>query len=323
MSPDTKTRSTKTRSTEFMINPVLDRELRVRMRTKRAPAILTIYLLVLSAIAFLTFQALSSILDDPFNEASALAVAQIGRGIFEWLLFFMTMLVFFLVPGTTAGVIAGERERQTLVPLQVTLLKPRSILLGKIGAATAFIALLIVAALPLLTMAFLIGGVTVWRILASVLTLLAVALIIAALSAAISTFTKRTPTAVVLSYGLVLVLLAGTMVFVGALAIMDEVTGSEGLADAGRVVLHLNPLLVVTDVAESRPNFNTSAISPFDPLKLLIDPDLDAFDPGGADAGSDRRVPFWSTSLLSLVVLASGALVVATRRLTTPAASDR
>ena len=52
----------------------------------------------------------------------------------------MVVLVLFFVPGLAAGAIAGERERQTLATLQVTLLRPRSILVGKIAAALAYLA---------------------------------------------------------------------------------------------------------------------------------------------------------------------------------------
>ena len=100
--------------------------------------------------------------DDPFSaRRRRREFAAVGRSIFEWLVFFMLLLVLFLVPGLTSGAIAGERERQTLVPLQVTLLRPWQIVVGKLGASFAFLALLVVATAPLLVVAYLIGGVTI------------------------------------------------------------------------------------------------------------------------------------------------------------------
>src|SRR5690606_21943258 len=138
-----------------------------RMRRGRTAVVLTAYLLLLSGIFYLVYRVTRDMRTDPWESAVS-QVAGAGRGIFEWLVFFTVLLVLFLVPGVTAGAIAGERERQTLVPLQVTLMRPVSILLGKIGASTAFLLLLLVASMPLLAVSYLIGGVSVGQVLAAV-----------------------------------------------------------------------------------------------------------------------------------------------------------
>ena len=104
------------------------------------------FVLLLTLTAFLVFegsQAASSAFDIGARTRS-------GRLVFESVVLIMTVLVLFFVPALCAGAIAGERERQTLATLQVTLLRPRSILLGKVVAALAYLVLLIVAALPVL-----------------------------------------------------------------------------------------------------------------------------------------------------------------------------
>src|SRR5205085_6000411 len=97
--------------------------------------------------------------DTVFGVSQAQAASSAGRSIYHWLLFVMLALICFIVPGLTAGAIAGERERQTLIPLQITLLSPRSIVFGKLLASLAFVVLLVVAALPFLSVSFLLGGV--------------------------------------------------------------------------------------------------------------------------------------------------------------------
>src|ERR687897_3498024 len=130
------------------VNPVLRRELVERMRGRRTFIVLTIYLGVLAGILYLVYQTNRGTSASSFGAPVATQIASVGRGIFEWLLFFMLLLVLFLVPGFTSGAIAGERERQTLVPLQVTLLRPWQIVVGKLTASFAFLALLVVAAAP-------------------------------------------------------------------------------------------------------------------------------------------------------------------------------
>src|SRR5205085_1967042 len=81
--------------------------------------------------------------DTVFGVSQAQAASSAGRSIYHWLLFVMLALICFIVPGLTAGAIAGERERQTLIPLQITLLSPRSIVFGKLLASLAFVVLLL------------------------------------------------------------------------------------------------------------------------------------------------------------------------------------
>src|SRR5690606_33800664 len=100
----------------------------------------------------------------------------------EMVVLFMLLLVLFLVPGFTSGAIAGERERQTLVPMQVTLLRPWQIVLGKVGASFAFLALLVVAAAPFLGVAYLVGGVTVDAVLKGVGVVLFTGLVLAVIT---------------------------------------------------------------------------------------------------------------------------------------------
>jgi ABC-type transport system involved in multi-copper enzyme maturation permease subunit len=81
-----------------------------------------------------------------------------------WLLFALLVtqlvLITFLSPTFTAGAIAGEKERQTYDILLTTLLRPRDIILGKLVSTQAYLCLMIVAALPVLSVVFLVGGVS-------------------------------------------------------------------------------------------------------------------------------------------------------------------
>ena len=133
------------------LNPVLARELRERARGRRTFIILTVALAVLASILDLVYTATrpANTINGVFD-LNALDSARSGRQIFDTMLLLILLLVCFLVPGLTAGAITGERERQTLVPLQVTLLKPRSIVLGKVASSLAFVILMLIATAPLL-----------------------------------------------------------------------------------------------------------------------------------------------------------------------------
>ena len=178
-------------------NPVVVKELRGRMRGRRAFVVLTVYLLVLSCITSLLYLAYASAAQQPYGPDSYL----IGKVVFGGVLGLQLLLVIFITPAFTAGAISGERERQTYDLLRTTLLPARALVSGKLISALAYVVLLILAAIPLESIAFLLGGVAVEEVILSQLILLATALALGAISVYLSTRARSTLVATVLSYG--------------------------------------------------------------------------------------------------------------------------
>ena len=245
------------------LNPVLARELKERMRRRRSGFVLTVYLLLLSGALWLLYLGASVAgADGP----GALRLASLGRAAFQTLLFVMLLLVCFIVPGLAAGGIAGERERQTLVTLQVTLLRPRSILLGKLAASLAFVVFLVFAALPLIGVSFLLGGVEPGEVIRGVAMVLVVAATVAALALTCSTLMRRVQGATVMSYAVVCFLLGGTFVAFGA----EMLAGRAGPRGRSQLILALNPMMATADVVSREPENGSRVPSPFTPLQALI-----------------------------------------------------
>jgi ABC-type transport system involved in multi-copper enzyme maturation permease subunit len=343
-------------------NPVLARELKERMRTRRAPITICIYLTILAGIVYLVYQARTGD-SSSLSSVGVSEMASVGRSVFEWLVFFMLLLVLFMVPGFTSGAIAGERERQTLVPLQVTLLRPRSILLGKIAASMAFLGLLIVATVPLLSISYLIGGVTISQVIKASLLVLATGVALACITAACSTFVRRVQPATVLSYAAALALSLGTFLAYGAAGFVDQSRGVDSVNPPVAILLP-NPLMAAADVIGASSDAGLNVNSPFEPMKELLrrdDNDGDVviqggvavdvgvgrggpiapiptvvqgpdgrapvgFDPNTGQpvfAAADDGFPFWAGSLLILGAVSVLAVALAARRLRTPANEER
>ena len=264
------------------LNPVLARELKQRMRGRHVWLVLTLYLAVLAVILRWVYVAAAR---DTFDGGiDLLASATAGRAIFQWLLFFMLLLVCFIVPGLTAGAISGERERQTMVALQLTLLRPRSIVAGKLLASLAFVVLLIIASLPLVTIPFLVGGVSVPEVAKGLWMVLATALTLACLTLACSALLRRTQAATVVAYGLTLGLVLGTLMIYGA----QQIPRSIGTPRPKPWILALNPFAATADVVQGR-NESDTFESPFSALsELLRLSDEDRYNDvmtGSAEAG--------------------------------------
>lgn len=285
------------------LNPVLARELKERMRRRRSGVVLTVYLLLLAGALWLLYLGASTAGSDG---PGALRLASLGRAAFQTLLFAMLVLVCFIVPGLAAGGVAGERERQTLVPLQVTLLRPRSILFGKLAASLVFVAFLIMAALPLIGVSFLLGGVEPGEVVRGVAMVLAVATMLASLALTCSTLMRRVQGATVVSYALVAFLVGGTFVGFGAQMLVDR----HGPQGRSQLALALNPLMATADVVSRAPEGGSRVPSPFTPLQSLIDERKKPRDSESAFLGGPDRARGWAVTTESGVGFANDMVVV-------------
>ncbi|MGB8858156.1 MAG: ABC transporter permease subunit [Ilumatobacteraceae bacterium] len=314
-----------------MINPVLGRELRERMRTGRAFVVISIFLALLILTVYLVYQGTSTTGEIQSDLARQ---TRLGRDLYEWVLFVMLALVLFFVPGLTAGAIAGERERQTLLPLQVTLLRPRSIFVGKVLAAMSFLVLLLVASLPVMMVAYLLGGIRVIDGAKGLGIVFLVAVLLTVMIAALSSLTKRVQTATLVSYGFTaLIILLGPLLYFT----MRVADGSDGndLENPPAVLLTFNPIAVVADATAGENATDTG-----NPLRWSRNELVKAKSYNGDswvawfpadDLGAQFRIlnsgrdgfPAWAVGSIILCAVAGGMSLLAIRRLRTPAETER
>lgn len=138
-------------------NPVALKELRGRMRGSRAFLVMTLYLIVMAALMTLVYLALTA----GSGGVSGASARNAGKGVFAAIVAVELFLVVFIGPAFTAGAISGERERQTLDLLRTTLLPANSFVWGKLVSSLSYVILLLIVSIPLQSIAFLLGGLTV------------------------------------------------------------------------------------------------------------------------------------------------------------------
>lgn len=183
-------------------------ELRQRLRTSRWPIVLGIWILIIGAVAGLTWWAVSS---QPGDPATTL-VGDRGTTLYDVVLFFVLGLGMLVVPSLTATSINGDREHGVLATLQTTLLTPADIVVGKLLAAWAISLAFLLAASPFLVWAWIAGGVEVGRMLLAVTVLLFVLAVVCAMGLMFSALTARTIASAVLTYLTVAALTFGTVI---------------------------------------------------------------------------------------------------------------
>ncbi len=187
-------------------NPVVLKELRGRMRGPRAFVVLSVYLLLMSAFVTLLYLVYILSMDNVYSGASSQAV---GKFVFGAVVGIELLLVCFIAPAFTAGAISGERERQTFDLLQTTLLSAHALVLGKLASALSYIFLLLIAAFPLQSLAFLLGGVSPEEVLIATGLLVATAWLFGASGVFFSSFMRRTLGSTVLTYAFALLATLG------------------------------------------------------------------------------------------------------------------
>lgn len=193
------------------LNPIIIKELRSRMRGARAFAMLTVMLLLLAAASYLLYVLMQATTPYPSQALSP----QIGQSLFAGLIMLVLLIICVIAPAVTAGAISSERENQTYEMLMATPLSPTSILLGKLLSALSYVVLLVFAAIPMASLVFVFGGVTLRDMARALLVLLVVAGTLGVLGIFMSSWLGRTVRATVLSYVVVLALvLAPAVVYI-------------------------------------------------------------------------------------------------------------
>ena len=178
-------------------NPVTMKELRSRMRGRRAFVVLTIYLLVMSLFLSLVYLAYASASGGRGGADSR----QAGKAVFAAVLGVEVFLVIFIAPAFTAGAITGEKERQTYDLLRTTLLPANWFVLGKLTSALSYVFLLIFASIPLQSISFLLGGLSVEELVIGQLLVLVAAITFALFGLYCSSIMKSTLAASVVTFG--------------------------------------------------------------------------------------------------------------------------
>jgi ABC-2 type transport system permease protein len=230
-------------------NPIVAKEYRSRMRTWRSPLALMIYILLLGGLGWAVFAAMASTSSGPFGGPST----NYGQQLFLYLVIFQMVLLAFITPALTAGAISGERERQTIDLLFVTLIPPFSIIWGKLLSSISFVLLLLLLSVPIFSLVFLFGGIELDQVMYSFLLTAVTALTLASIGIAFSTWLRRTLPATVAAYGAAFLLMAGSLVY--GLLFPADVDLKATTLPPPPVATYLGPIIPLLTIATNNPVF--------------------------------------------------------------------
>ena len=284
-------------SFKFNPNPIMVKEFRSRMRGWRAFAVLTAYLLFLALFSYGVYQMI--LLTSPYTSGVPLSPF-IGQALYAAITNLSLFFVVFLTPALTATAISSEHEKLTLEMLQATPLAAHTILFGKLISTAGYIFLLLFAAIPLVSLVFIFGGVAPLDLLLAALVIWTTAITFGMLGLFFSAWRKRTIQAIVFSYLVILILIVGTYMLYIFWGVMTQ-------NFPPRFILVVNPFSALAAVLS--PNGNQAGVSSFFSLMAGWNPSMVMSNPGQIE----EIRPLWHYTLAFYLVLSTSLYLLATR----------
>lgn len=289
------------------ISAIIVKELRGRMRGRRAFIVITIHVLLLAVFAWmlqrLSEESLAGM--GSYGGQATYASATVGKQIFLGLLMLQTLMVAVLAPAATAAAISSEREHQTLDLLTVTPISSFAIVLGKLMSALAWVFVLILASVPVTALVFVFGGVAPDDVIRGYVVLFATVIGLGSVGIFFSALTRRTGASTGLTFVVTLALVIGSF-FVWIFLSNTSEVGPTGLRkQPSEAILYLNPFVAQADVLcgtedsafggtcgliSSIVNTPQQELFPPDVVPTKPAPGFGVDQPAGVDGGGKVRV---------------------------------
>ncbi len=239
----TQTQPKKKRFNSLRQNPVTMKELRSRMRGRRAFVVLTIYLLAMSIFVTLIYASFAASAGGRYGPNARDA----GKAVFMGVLAVEVFMVIFVGPSFTVGAVSGEKERQTFDLLRTTLLTGKSLVTGKLISALSYVFLLLLASIPLQSVAFLLGGISGLELVLSQVIIFVAAVTFALWGLYCSSIMRSTQAASVMTFAGALFLIAGIPFIVMLAGIFSgPVMAGMSLSWVGEVLMLYGGLLLAS-----------------------------------------------------------------------------
>ena len=235
------------------MNPMIRKELRQRMRERRAWLLPSLYLLVLGAVVTFAY----FVTTEDSGRTNNVQGSTVGVALFLTLAYAQLALLLLMAPILSAGSITIEKEQRTLAGLLTSLLTVGQIWWGKFVSSLLFVLLLLVTSLPVLSLAFAFGGVGPWEVFTATATTVIILGSMAAVGLYCSSAFRRSIHATAVSYATVVAISVITaIIFFVRLQLFQSaharpggtvvVAGWYGIPLDIRLPMYLNPFFFLT-----------------------------------------------------------------------------
>jgi len=190
-------------------NPIVKKDLQVTARSMRFSWGVFAYNVVLVLAFLLALAVIQSESESYYND----------RNIYSYFIYLFPVLaiaqvciVALIVPIITASSISGEKERQTFDIMLTTCMSPFSIVLGKVISAVVRILFFVVSGMPVMALAFVVGGLAWSSLLYFVLAVILLSVLSGSIGIFCSSLCRKSISSVILSFAVYFVIYILTFV---------------------------------------------------------------------------------------------------------------
>ncbi|MBQ4522778.1 MAG: ABC transporter permease subunit [Lachnospiraceae bacterium] len=195
------------------INPILKKELTIGSRSIKMPVAIFFYDALLALCSFVILLIVRAQAFDGGNlNLKSLAY------VFPILMCTQAVILYIMIPIITASSVSGERERQTLDIMLTTPVKPVQIITGKLATAIIQVFLFVFSSLPMISLAFLFGGINWVNIIYMLGIFLVISIFAGSIGIYCSSVFKKTLPAIIVSMVIELFFVFGTLIAYGVSA---------------------------------------------------------------------------------------------------------
>ena len=217
--------------TNLFDNPILLRELRRRMRGKVLIFLMMLYIAILTFVSFMIILHYHiSIKNAPIQMVFS-RMSEIGLTIFSSISIIQAIFVLFISPLIMAVVITNEKERQTFDFLRVTTISPSSYIWGCLISNLLYVLLVLLCALPIISVSFLFGGIGPDDVISSFFILLSASLLLSLFGLMISSIASKSQISQNIVIGfqalLALFIFTGTAKFISGILFGNNYVGGK------------------------------------------------------------------------------------------------
>jgi ABC-type transport system involved in multi-copper enzyme maturation permease subunit len=189
-------------------NPIILHAMRGRRRNWRMnTAIFLALASYLPCVFVLGLGVLTGLAPDPAPQYFWRNLDKAGQTVFYITAVLLLVFVTLFAPLMALSAIAGERQRQTLDLLRITLLPEGKIVSGKLVSALIYTLILIALAWPIILLCLMTGGVEIGELIIVVTLLLTTSVAFTTIGLFVSSLSRSPANAAMLTYGVALPLL--------------------------------------------------------------------------------------------------------------------
>lgn len=230
-------------------NPVVVRDLRVRMRGARSYWNQAGYLMLLGLISVAGYS--TAVTRYPYEVGGGFDPIRVQAQLHDFYTFiFMALagLITLIAPALTAASMTSERQNLTLDMLITTPLSAAELLFGKLVSCVAFITLLLILSLPASALCVMLGGATIGDVFRVYVIIAVDGLLMAAIGLYFSCAIRHSLPAIMATYATVGVMLIAPLgVFAMTSMMRGGYMGHTPKVPAIICVAMLNPFLAVSE----------------------------------------------------------------------------